>query len=311
MRIALSVVLFAAALAGCASSSSDKACAAVDHAALNVCAAGTTVKGIDVSTYQGAPNWTSVKSGGIEFAIARISDGTTHVDDQFARNWPAMKAAGILRGAYQFFRPGEDPIAQADLVVSKLTAAGGLQAGDLPVVMDMESADGVAPATIQANMHKWLDHVEQKTGRKPMIYTANFMSGNIGTGFTAYPLWVANYGATCPLMPSNFTQWKMWQYSSTGTVPGISGSVDMDEFNGSLSQLVAFAGTPPPPPPPPPHDAGTTPPKDAGVTHDAGGVTHDAGGGPAASEDAGATIGSGGGNAPDAGAASGSNPCAP
>ena len=155
---------------------------------------------------------------------------------------------------------------------------------------------------------------------KPVDWRGSLIGGAAASTLSLLASWAsalyveqfANYGATCPLMPSNFTQWKMWQYSSTGTVPGISGSVDMDEFNGSLSQLVAFAGTPPPPPPPPPpHDAGTTPPKDAGVTHDAGGAAHDAGGGPAASEDAGATIGSGGGNAPDAGAASGSNPCAP
>lgn len=309
MRASLLLFTATALLAGCSSSApNDSSCSAADHSALTVCAAGPTVKGIDVSTYQGQVNWTSAKSSGLAFAIARVSDGTTHVDDQFARNWPGMKAAGLIRGAYQFFRPGEDPIAQADLVVSKLNAAGGLASDDLPVVMDMETADGVAPATIQANMHKWLDHVEQATGKKPIIYTANFMSGNIGTGFTAYPLWVANYGATCPLMPSNFTQWKMWQYSSTGTVPGISGNVDMDEFNGTLAQLTTFAGggAPPPPhdagtPPPPPHDAGTPP-------HDAGTPPHDAGATP---EDAGSTLGSGGNGTPDGGAASGTNPCAP
>jgi hypothetical protein len=48
----------------------------------------------------------------------------------------------VVRGSYQYFRASQDPMAQANLVVSSLNAAGGLQPGDLPVVMDMETADG-------------------------------------------------------------------------------------------------------------------------------------------------------------------------
>ena len=46
------------------------------------------------------------------------------------------------------------------------------------------------------------------------------MSSAIGNGFSSYPLWVANYGVTCPTMPSNWAHWKFWQSSSTGTVSG-------------------------------------------------------------------------------------------
>src|SRR5207245_9703027 len=60
--------------------------------------------------------------------------------------------------------------------------------------------------------------------------------------FASYPLWVANYGATCPSMPVGWSQWKFWQTSSTGSVSGITGAVDLDEFNGTLADLMSFGG---------------------------------------------------------------------
>ena len=227
--------------------------------------------GIDVSYYQGTITWASVKASGQKFAITRVSDGMTFADSKFITNWQAIKAQGLVRGTYQFFRPGQDPLGQANFLLARVAAAGGFQPNDLPVVMDMETADGQTPATIQARMHIWLNRIEAATGKKPIIYTANFMSGNIGTGFSSYVLWVANYGAVCPLMPSGWAQWKIWQYSSTGSVSGISGNVDVNKWNGTLAQLIDYV-TPPPVKPP---DAGTPKP-DAGVVADAG-IKADAG----------------------------------
>jgi lysozyme len=234
----LAVSLFTVA---CSSSQPVPECVGIDNEALRVCAAGPTVKGVDVSYYQGVVNWTKVKQSGRVFAIARVSDGLSVVDTQFANNWTGMKQAGLVRGVYQFFRPARDPIAQADLLLQKVQAAGGFQPGDLPPVLDVETVDGVATATLRQRMQQWLDRVEQAVGRKPMIYTAAFMSDAVGTGFSKYPLWVANYGATCPTMPAGWSEWKFWQSSSTGSVPGISGDVDVNDFNGTLGALQSFA----------------------------------------------------------------------
>ncbi len=262
--------------AACSSSPGDSVCSD-DGSALKVCAGKTTVSGVDVSYYQGTIDWAAVKKSGRTFAITRVSDGTGFLDPKFATNWKGIKANGLIRGTYQFFHPGQDPIPQADLLLNQLKANGGLADDDLPPVMDMEVTDGASPTTIQANMKKWLTYVEQKTGRKPIIYTAAFMSSNVGTGFTAYPLWVANYGTTCPTMPSNWTKWVMWQSSSTGSVAGISGNVDVDEFNGSLQDLKDFIN-PAPPEPPPTKDAGTTPTDGGGTSNDAAAPKPDAGG---------------------------------
>lgn len=261
--VVVSLGLLATVLA-CSSSSGENACTA-DGQQLSVCAAGPTVPGLDVSYYQGTIDWSAVHKAGKVFAITRVSDGTTFIDPKFGENWKGMKSVGMIRGVYQFFRPNQDPIAQADLMLAQLKAVGGLQADDLPPVMDMEVSGGLAPSAIQANMQKWLTYVEQKTGRKPIIYTAAFMSGNVGTGFVKYPLWVANYGVSCPTMPSSWKQWVMWQSGSTGKVAGISGNIDVDEFNGTLSDLKKFIEPTPTPTP----DAGA-PPEDAGTAdHDA------------------------------------------
>jgi lysozyme len=239
----LPVLALALAPVACGDSSpSTEACAASAEEAVKVCGGASTVKGVDVSTYQGSVNWTSAKAAGIEFAFARISDGTANPDNQFTSNWKGMKAAGVIRGAYQYWRASVDPTAQADLVASSLQSAGGLLAGDLPVVMDIETADGQSASTIEANMKTWLAAVEQKTGKKPLIYTSMGTYPISATTYDTYTLWVANYGATCPSMPVGWTQWAFWQNSDSGSVSGISGGVDTDVFNGTLAQLQTLAG---------------------------------------------------------------------
>src|ERR1044071_4652605 len=69
-----------------------------------VCAAGTTTSGVDVSYHNGTIDWAKVKAAGNAFTFIRISDGTGFHDPQFAANWAGARAAGVIRGIYQFFR---------------------------------------------------------------------------------------------------------------------------------------------------------------------------------------------------------------
>src|SRR5262245_32070825 len=84
--------------------------------AATVCPGSTKSYGIDVAQWQGSINWSAVKSAGKQFAIIRVSDGTGHPDPYFASNWRNAKAAGLVVGSYQFFRPGQNATAQADLM---------------------------------------------------------------------------------------------------------------------------------------------------------------------------------------------------
>ena len=206
-----------------------------------LCPAPTVVEGIDVSEFQGTVNWGSVKGSGRGFAIARVSDGTGHPDPTFKTNWAGIKSAGMVRGVYQFFEPGEDPTAQADLLIS---AVGLLADGDLPAVADVEVTGGQSASIIISHLQTWLDKVKAGTGKTPMIYTApGWWASNVSSSaFGADNLWVANWGVTCPSLPSGWSSFEVWQYADNGTVPGISGAVDLDRFNGTAAQLASFAG---------------------------------------------------------------------
>jgi len=236
-------IVLGVSLVGCAGGidhSADETTAGLTKCSDN----GQVVYGVDVSGYQGSSiNWSTVKAAGRVFAFAKATEGTGFIDSSFAHNWPGMRNAGVLRGAYHFFRPGIDGAAQADYFVNQIDAQGGLAAGDLPPVADVEVSDNVSAATVIARLHAFLDRVQARTGRVPLIYTANFFWGDYlgNPNFSGYPLWVANYGPSCPYLPNAFTQWKFWQYADNASVSGI-GSVDGDMFNGTLDELRAWAG---------------------------------------------------------------------
>src|SRR5262249_22465652 len=115
--------------------------------------------------------------------------------------------------------------------------------------LDLELSDGVSAWTVVSRAKSWLSKVHAATGKTPMIYTASGFWNAIGDpGFSSYPLFIANWGVSCPSIPGSWGNWKFWQYTDSGSVPGISGAVDRDRFNGSLADLQAFAGQPQPHP---------------------------------------------------------------
>ncbi|MFH1808398.1 MAG: GH25 family lysozyme [Pseudomonadota bacterium] len=217
----------------------------LDQAA-EACASGSTLFGIDVSYYQGAINWGQVAGAGVQYAIIRVSDGTGFEDPRFAEYWSGSQAAGIPRGAYQFFRPNQDPLAQADLLIAKLQAHG---AGELPPVIDVEATGDQPASVIAAKVGQWLARVEAALHVKPIIYTGfYFWRDNVGgvTDYASYPLWHAQYtSAACPRIADAWPSWAFWQYSSTGRVAGINANVDLNRFNGDRAALLGLAGPSP------------------------------------------------------------------
>jgi lysozyme len=208
--------------------------AASAPAAPEACGAARRLAGVDVSHHQGAIDWKQVKAAGVVFAFARVADGTTVLDERFAENWKGMKRAGVRRGAYQVFRAEEDPEAQAELFIKLVHRLGR---PDLPLVADVETDDGQTAERVRAGLGRWLRRVEKRTRRRPIIYTSPSMSELLGDGFGRFPLWVAHYEVECPTVPEGWRRWAFWQHSSKGTIPGISGPVDLDHFAGTLSQL--------------------------------------------------------------------------
>jgi lysozyme len=232
MRRAVTIALAAGTLSAAA--------ALPVQAKTQVCPGPVMLDGIDVSYWQQNIDWAKVKAAGKKYAIMRATHAMK-VDTKFDFNWKECHAKGLHCGVYQYFEPAEDPIVQADLMLGMM---GKLQPGDLPPVIDVESTTGANPTQLATAVTKWIAHVEKATGVKPIIYSgAYFWEGNVkSNAFAAYPLWHPQYTtASCPTIASPWTNWHFWQHSSTGSVSGISGNVDLNRWNGTAADLAGFA----------------------------------------------------------------------
>jgi hypothetical protein len=180
----------------------------------------------------------------VRYAFIRVSDGTGFIDPKFETYWAGSRANGILHGAYQYFRPNQDPIAQADLMLSKI---GTLAPDDLPPVIDVEADGGLSPSQVAAKVKIWVDRVSAATGRTPIVYTGfYFWRDQVGAAdLTTSPLWHAQYTtAMCPTIAPPWQDWAFWQYTSSGRVAGIAGNVDMNRFNGTREDLLTLTAVP-------------------------------------------------------------------
>lgn len=193
-------------------------------------------EGIDVSHWQGTIDWAKVKAAGKTFAFAKATEGIGFKDDAYDRNKAGAMKQGIKFGAYHFARPGSnDPVKEADWFVDN----AGQVRGMLFPVLDLEVTGGLGPTALASWVKAWLQRVDQRLGVKAMIYTSpsfwrNAMGDTRWFADNGYAmLWVAHWGVTSPSVPaSNWggRSWTFWQYSSDGSVPGISGRVDLDRY---------------------------------------------------------------------------------
>lgn len=210
---------------------------------LEASAPASALRGIDVASWQGAPDWDAVAASGIAFAFTKVTEDDDYQNPTFARNWSEIKRVGLVRGAYHYAQPeGNDAHVEADYFVGRIESVGGVQAGDL-LALDLEAGSG--------NLAQWtldfLKRVEALTGTRPFVYTGAWFSTPHGIPsrpeIARYPLWLAAYTGTMPPAPPPWTEVTIWQHSASGHVPGIVGDVDLNEFRGTREQLLAL-GTP-------------------------------------------------------------------
>ena len=212
-----------------------------------------TVPGIDVSYWDSGIDWPKVRATGQRFVVAKATEGITYKDPTFDDNWYGAKSAGLLRGAYHFFRCNVDAKKQADYFIDYVRSVK--DDGELPPVLDLETNDGIAKEKIVPAVKIWLDRVESAFGKKPIIYSGQYFlqdflvqpGGGPPPWAKDYPLWLAQYpnqyaDGMKPFLPRGWFSWTIWQYSDKGVVNGINASVDMNMFNGTLEELYKFAG---------------------------------------------------------------------
>lgn len=199
--------------------------------------------GIDVSRWQGEVDWNQVASQGYRFAVIRATVGDYYTDPRFYENWRGAHEAGLLVSAYHVVKPKQPVDAQIDRFFDVLDERNS----DLPLVLDVELADGKTPAIVTNVVQQCAALVEEKSGRKPIIYTGKwFWDPNVlrCQNWRDYDLWIANYGAPAPTLPADWSEWVLWQFSETGSVEGVSSrATDLNWFNGTYEDLLTYCKT--------------------------------------------------------------------
>ncbi len=213
------------------------------------------VQGVDVASYQHpngvAINWAQAATGGIGFAAVKATEGAYYQNPYALTDLKAAQAAGIRVAAYAFAIPdgngaSSSAVTQANYLVSYLSSNPAT--AHVPIMLDIEydpyiSSDhtnqcyGLGQAAMVSWIAAFIAQVQARTGHLPIIYGPPAWWAectNSSTRFGAEPLWVPDWSSSgTPILPAGWANWSFWQYSSTGTVPGIQapGNTDLDQLN--------------------------------------------------------------------------------
>lgn len=197
--------------------------------------------GVDVSEFQGDVDWDAVEGAGMNFAILRLgyrgsTQGLLNVDEKFEQNFQNATGAGLFVGVYFFSQAvtKAEAEAEADFVIDTLNG----RKLAYPVVFDWETpmpSDATPAESLRAyNMDggavtefakSFCDRVKQ-AGYTPCVYTNKSMAYEFFNleELKEYDLWYAEYQKA----PSLYYDFRLWQYTENGEVPGIEGGVDIN-----------------------------------------------------------------------------------
>ena len=194
------------------------------------------VHGVDISRFQTSVDWATARSNGVNFAFIKATEGGDRFDPMFEDHWRGAARAGVLRGAYHFYYHCGPAIDQARWFIAHVPRTKGA----LPPVLDMEwtptsptcrvRRDG---STIRAEAKVFSDAIAAYYGQRPLIYTTiDFFQDTELWKLDNTEFWLRSVAAH-PRDLYAGQSWTFWQYSSSGTVPGITGRVDINAFAGS------------------------------------------------------------------------------
>lgn len=207
---------------------------APDERGYLTCTAGEGILGIDVSAYQGFIDWQQVKEAGIRFVMIRLGSrgygtGEIYADDMAQKYYEGARAQGLMVGAYFFSQAVSvyEAAEEADFVLDVIRD----WELDMPVVFDWEfvgtdARTGEMDARTLTDCTRAFCRSIRRAGYQPMVYFNLSQSWNLlyMEELTDFDWWLARYGDT---MDFEYRV-DMWQYTNAGTVPGITGNVDLN-----------------------------------------------------------------------------------
>lgn len=189
------------------------------------------VKGIDISAHNGTVDFRKVKDAGYGFVWIKAGEGETFRDTRFAANYDAACAAGLDVGAYHYFRFDCDGLLQAINLCQTLDG----REPSLGVAIDVEedgNATGVPTPVIVSRLAAMLDYLNMRGYPITLYSNKDGYYEYLQDEFSDYPLWICSFTDFVPI--DDAPQWSCWQYSHSGTVPGVEGKVDENVMRGAL-----------------------------------------------------------------------------
>ncbi|RKM57831.1 hypothetical protein D6855_12335 [Butyrivibrio sp. CB08] len=189
--------------------------------------------GIDVSKWNGNINWAQVKNAGVNYAIIRCgyrgsSAGALIEDPKFKANIQGAQAAGIKVGVY-FFSQAVNEVEAVEEASMCINLCKGYNLS-FPVYIDVEGSNGrgdqISASQRTANIKAFCGTI-QSAGYRAGVYSNKtwFTQKMNASALTSYKIWLAQYAAN---VTYTATRYDMWQYTSKGSISGISGNVDMN-----------------------------------------------------------------------------------
>ena len=197
---------------------------------------------LDVSRWQGSIDWDKVKaSGKIDGVMLRVlgsKGGKPYLDPYFARNYAECARLGLPVGGYYYTCAVTQRQTEEELAALKTALRG--KTFQLPLAIDVEDPRlrSLAPAKLSALVVRAADRIET-WNLYAMVYTyTNFADTALAAQPLApYDLWLADYRGKRPARRHG-----MWQYTSSGKIPGVSGPVDLSHAYKVYAAIIQRAG---------------------------------------------------------------------
>lgn len=201
----------------------------------------STVRGIDISVYQGDIDFSAVKGSGIGAVYIRAGAGNGYTDGNFEKNCREAAAVGLKIGFYYYVTAmnEEEAVSQAE----KFAALIRGKKYEMRPAMDYESFSGLGREAVNNIGIAFLKETERLTGVRPAVYSDSYRTRNLWDArFGKYPLWVADYdGGENPPESPVWREWAGFQYSDRGRIAGIPDYVDLDYYT---AQIMLDGNTP-------------------------------------------------------------------
>jgi len=198
-----------------------------------------TLKGIDVSSYQGTIDWSKVSKAGIQFAMVRASEGQTTRDGMFASNVAGARKNGLAVGAYHYSYA--ENVAQAQAEAKNFLAAVKGQQLTYPLVYDLEPNTNTNKSiSIWSDLAVTFLRTLENAGYFAMLYSNKYSLETIydAAKIAPFAVWVADWAPKCTYQGN----YGIWQTTDTGKVAGITGAVDADISYVDYASIIRHAG---------------------------------------------------------------------